>query len=96
MELMVWIIYCFVDSVRQKPDPMPDVHIMYEDQPYCDFKSLFLMANGGYVKQTLSYNSTSSVMKHTPAADRGKRISSRHQQKWYPSSPQELSVVATW
>ena len=53
MELMIWNNYCLAGCVRQKQDPMPDVHIMYEDQPYCDFKSLFLMANGGYAKQTL-------------------------------------------
>ena len=43
-------IFLFSDCVRQKQNPMPDVHIMYEDQPYNDFKSLFLMANGEYIK----------------------------------------------
>ena len=27
---------------------------MYEDQPYCDFKSLFLMANGGLIQFSIS------------------------------------------
>ena len=50
------ICYClyFSDRVRQKHDPTPDVHIMYEDQPYCDFKSLFLMANGGLIQFSIS------------------------------------------
>ena len=79
MELMIWNIYCFADCVRQRQEPMPDVNIMYEDQPYCDFQSLFQMANGGYVKQTPSHDCTYVVMKHTPAANKDKRIHPRHQ-----------------
>ena len=39
------------DHIRQKHKPNPDIHIMYEDQPYADFKSLFLMANGRWHRQ---------------------------------------------
>ena len=46
---------CFAECLRQKQDPMPDVLVMYEDQPYGDFKSLFLMANGEYIKHNLSH-----------------------------------------
>ena len=38
----------YTDYICLKYKPAPDIHVMYEDQPYSDFKSLFLMANGGY------------------------------------------------
>ena len=48
---MTYIItILFPDYVRKTHQPFPDIHIMYEDLPYCDFKSLFLLANGEYDK----------------------------------------------
>ena len=41
------------DTVRQKYKPTTDFHVMYEDLPTCDFKSLFLLANGECNKHPL-------------------------------------------
>ena len=45
--------YCIVEFLRRKYNPMPNIHIMYEDQPHSDFKSLFMMTNGEYIKQVV-------------------------------------------
>ena len=36
----------FSERIQEKHNPSPDISIIYEDQPYNDFKSLFLMVNG--------------------------------------------------
>ena len=38
------------DHVRQKYKSTLDIQVMYEDLPTCDFKSLFILANGEFGK----------------------------------------------
>ena len=44
------------EGVRQHYGSSVEISLLYEDQPYSDFKSLFLLANGGF-KESIQHTS---------------------------------------